>query len=545
MKPSESYGKNRFSTWIAIFVTSSCLNACNGNPLFKESQSAKSPESQSNQKNRASADDDVCLFVRSGTELNVDQKKQFGGVGLLALVDNAGAVQGICTGMLIRPDVVLTAQHCVADENQVPYQPSQLVYTLEPSNASVRRAVKSVIQWAEKTTPPSVYRDVALVVLDKPFDESFPIFDIKQTLAEAGNGISDLTMVGFGGYTDGGNAATYSVGTRRFGLAKFNGIAQNIPFPDYANVNYLGNGDYISLLPGTTGQIICGGDSGSSLFWNNGFSRQIVGVTSMGAASGTTAADQCASTAEGLFVPSHQIRNWVSAKLGEIKPGDKLESYSLIEATLKSKVDSATGSDIELSEIKYLDNGIGITGTELKTQICSKDCKLLTEVTGELSLNSKYVIKMIKDGEVNKVAKIGPRNIPSIYPLEFNASIRKIMPEVDVFGRKEKEIQFENIKIPEAGNAIPVRGDFATAVICSSGCSVASSIATVGFEPQLSKGVTVKAEYIEGFGIYVREIKANAAFNKSAIEQPLPSETDDAEDEEPVIKKKKSKKSKC
>jgi hypothetical protein len=472
---------------------------------------------------------------------------------MLALINAQGVVQGICTGMLVRPDVVLTAQHCVADVNQVPYQPTQLVYTLDANpiqaqgilniSSPAARRVSSIVQWAERTTPPSIFRDVALVKLSNPFNENFPIFDIRQTSIDSQAGITDLIMSGYGGYTNGANANTYSVGQRLYGAATFSGYSE-APFPEFNNPNYVGTGDYLRIVPGAQGQIICGGDSGSSLFWDGGSMRSIVGVTSLGLSQAATAGQQCATTSEGLFVPAHQIRGWVSTKLGEIKMGDKLESYTVLQATIKAATPVATGQSLVLSDIKLLDDGLRLGTNELTANVCEKDCPNLTEITGELKAGQRMTLRLVKSGEVLNVTQVRPLTVPAVYPVEFDATVAELAgTEIEVYGRKEQRVVFSNVKLANGSSALPLMGGKGVGVLCSAGCSVSSSIKTVGFQPLAEKGVTIKAEVIEGQGVYVREIAANPAMDAEALAPKPPVVVVD--EEEPKPAKKKKKKSKC
>lgn len=101
------------------------------------------------------------------------------GVVGLAVVDASGYPRRACTGSLIAPDLVLTAQHCIADTGKF-VDCSQSVFGA-PVEAERVRVTESPAMWDANVpwcgarailTPPGgaavCGRDVALVVLERP-----------------------------------------------------------------------------------------------------------------------------------------------------------------------------------------------------------------------------------------------------------------------------------------------------------------------------------------------------------------------------------------
>ena len=87
-------------------------------------------------------------------------------------VDVAGA--GYCTGSLLRDDLVLTAAHCLFDEEGEPHPVERITFAagLRDGQAAARRGVRRAV-WAEGFRPgapvfASAAHDVALLLLDRP-----------------------------------------------------------------------------------------------------------------------------------------------------------------------------------------------------------------------------------------------------------------------------------------------------------------------------------------------------------------------------------------
>ncbi|WP_218920219.1 S1 family peptidase [Chondromyces crocatus] len=143
-------------------------------------------------------------------------------VGILALFERDSA---LCTGTLIAPNVVLTAQHCVADiENDVnggvacgrttfgaPYRPGQFFVTTRPSLSD---EMEDYVAVRDVLVPEGRIQvcgdDVAILVLDRPLtaEEAVPVTPrVDESLVKN----EQYTALGYGATDDFGSGA----GSRR------------------------------------------------------------------------------------------------------------------------------------------------------------------------------------------------------------------------------------------------------------------------------------------------------------------------------------------
>jgi hypothetical protein len=196
------------------------------------------------------------------------------GVVGVALIDEEGRIRRTCSGTLIAPNLVLTAQHCVADTKESVVCRTSVFGSLFP--AERLRVTSSDSMWADDTDwervteviappgPPKVCgRDVALVVLQKPLA-------CAATIAPRLDGppIADEVYAAIGyGATRGG---AHDAGIRRRRNAmRVRCVGEACLTPQVARGEWRGD------------RGICNGDSGGPALDASG---RVIGVTSRGPA---------------------------------------------------------------------------------------------------------------------------------------------------------------------------------------------------------------------------------------------------------------------
>lgn len=216
-------------------------------------------------------DGDTCknkLHIRNGEEVatNAALAARYRGVGRLRVAISTTQFSS-CTGTLIRRDVVLTARHCVAfDANQTAVEPASKV-AFEFSGSADRINAKLV------HVMPGSYRDAAIVVLERAYPISVPIYAY-DTGATSGLAINDVTeLVGYGLYVSSGTPGVAgTAGIKRAGVGKYQGDADQ---------NFGGAvAKYHWVAPTATNQSVCNGDSGGPLFKTMGGKLTIMGIAS-------------------------------------------------------------------------------------------------------------------------------------------------------------------------------------------------------------------------------------------------------------------------
>ena len=353
--------------------------------------------------------DDVvkkCLAIKDGDILTEPQNATYKNVGFVLMLNSQGRLSSICTGYLVKPDVVLTAQHCIANNSQVPRLPERVLFTFTDLDSIIKAVqenrpwdateVKSIIPWAEQGQP---FRDVALLHLTKRYDETYIPFDLMQNPVPTPN--TDIVMVGYGNYVKEGEAAeTFDQGIRRIGTAKFIGYDDE-PFPQFNNPDFIRVANYMNLEPsGAKKQMICQGDSGSSVFWDQGHTNFIAGVTSMQIIANYTeefeAYDDCENSALGLFVPSHEIRDWVNGELTNINESYALPTYSSFEAKIDNISETPAADTLSLTITRHMDNGLAIAESAITATLCKQNCGRYADLSAPVTKGLSVLVTVEK-----------------------------------------------------------------------------------------------------------------------------------------------------
>lgn len=430
-------------------------------------------------------------IVASGS----DAEAEYHTVG--KLIGKLGTSGSLCTGNLIAPNFILTADHCV-HENDV----ALTEFTFQQNEGYAKAIASQVFRY----DGPSPFRDVALVMLDGFFDETlaYPRL-MKRALPTEYTG-NALQMVGFGGYTNQLSLSTYRIGEKRRGDATFAG---------YENVSadFLGGEvDFLTAAPGPeNGEVICQGDSGSSLLYTKGPFNMVVGVTSIGEFDTTqfmnpnngTQAEKCHYGTKGYFVPSFRVYDWINSTIKAQEPNYRNLDTDILITGIIDSVSTGKGGEktILLSEIETHDAPKNVRTNEF----------LLTDKTtllGGLFVGRKVLIQgntseendlptatLIASKDAERIAKgIGISGVITGSPIT-----------AEVFGRTETYITLENLRISEKDyDKLPVNDQSLELILCTKGCSVNVDIAV----DKLSNGdeLSVSGDYILGKGFYARSI---------------------------------------
>ncbi len=208
-----------------------------------------------------------------GGYVDVDDRAVVG----VAITNSEGDVIRTCSGTLISPNLVLTAQHCIAQTSK--YVVCETSIFGPPVPASRVYVTTSSSMWSHGTNwlparsveaPPGLPivcgRDMALVLLDDvvPADEAIPIpprLDSEPTLAEP------YSAVGFGSTFQGGKDG----GTRR----RRDGLIVLCTGAE------CGSPDHVDGTEWRGDHGVCSGDSGGPALDRQG---RVIGVTSRGPA---------------------------------------------------------------------------------------------------------------------------------------------------------------------------------------------------------------------------------------------------------------------
>jgi hypothetical protein len=259
----------------------------------------------------------------------------------------------------------------------------------------------------------------------------------------------------------------------------------------------------------------------------------------MGYTSGNTTAQQCAGTVQGLFVPSHQIRSWINTKLKTIPNEKELMTYTTLFGRVTALGNNEAGTGLLSVRVKaeeYLDNGLGMaTDFEFTAKICGENCPHQTVRQGTLAVNESVVAKVYKVGEEFYLHTIAFDTVAPLSQFKFKGMIESFGSEVTSYGRKLRPVRFAKAQADSSADKLVFTGERMEALLCTSGCSKSS---VIGSSVNLveGQGVTATVDFVEGSGVYLRNIEANVAFNRNPpvapSAAPAPSVVSDDEEDE-------------
>ena len=177
-----------------------------------------------------------------------------------------------CGGMLVGPNHVLTAAHCVVDENANDIEVVVGVTNLSnvPSTAR-RRDVTQIIIHPEyrESFEGNLFADVALLVLDSPITDIAPIPIATAATTTAGTVVK---AIGWGDTTDSESTAEFPEVLQQVQMQTVSLSRLQSDFDNSLTLQHLG--------AFANGKDTCQGDSGGLLFTESPLS--LVGITSFG-----------------------------------------------------------------------------------------------------------------------------------------------------------------------------------------------------------------------------------------------------------------------
>lgn len=184
-----------------------------------------------------------------------------GRANVVAVVVDTGqsskGTSSICSGTLIARNLVLTAAHCVIDQNGVKYAGHRVVFGSDAQSGMSVPVIWTAADWRYSPKVGFAYDAAVLFLADLvDIEPAEPAYQLGQWLVGR-----NVTAVGFG-MTDG--AKGDSAGTKMTTTMRVVSLEQT------------------HFGVGSAGNTLCHGDSGGPIFLNLGGKEMIVGITSWG-----------------------------------------------------------------------------------------------------------------------------------------------------------------------------------------------------------------------------------------------------------------------